>query len=98
MGRFLIGKLQFIKVGWKALMKAGLTLLKTYEQKLIQLKYEDLLHFLINDLIKSGFFHNNNYTTFVNMYKKIKLKDGLLNNLENEIMQDNKIKENDKIK
>jgi hypothetical protein len=74
-------------------MKAGLTLLKSYEQNLLQLKYEDLLHFLINDLIRSGFFQNSNYEGFLELYNSFKLKDGLLNNLENENIQEIKIKE-----
>ncbi len=55
------------------------------------MKYEEMLHFLINDLVKSGFFDNNNYQKFLSVYGKIKIKNGLINNLENEIMQDTKI-------
>jgi hypothetical protein len=72
-------------------MKTGLTLLKSYEQTLLGLKYEELLHFLINDLIKSGFFLNSNYEEFIDLYFSFKLKDGLLNNLENENIQEIKI-------
>jgi predicted DNA-binding protein YlxM (UPF0122 family) len=55
------------------------------------MKYEEILHFLINDFVKSGFFDNKNYQNFLSIYSKIKIKDGLINNLENEIMQDSKI-------
>jgi hypothetical protein len=72
-------------------MKAGITLLKTFERNIIPMKYEDMLHFLINDLVKSGFFDNKNYEQFLSVYNKIKIKNSLINNLENEIMQDNKI-------
>lgn len=74
-------------------MKAGLVLLKTYESTLIGLKYEELLHFLINDLIKSGFFKNENIDNFVKKSSQIKLKKELISNLENENIQDLKIKD-----
>ncbi len=54
------------------------------------MKYEEMLHFLINDLVKSGFFDNRNFDNFLSIYNKIKIKNGLINNLENEIMQDSK--------
>lgn len=74
-------------------MKAGLILLKTYESTLLQLKYEDLLHFLINDLIKSGFFKNENTENFIKKSEQIKIKTELISNLENENIQDLKIKD-----
>lgn len=82
-----------IQKGWKAIFKVGIVLLNNYQDTLIQLKYEDLLHFLINDLIKSGFFQNSNYEYFTDMMDKIDLKTELINNLENEYNQDKKIKD-----
>jgi hypothetical protein len=57
------------------------------------LKYEDLLHFLINDIIKYGFFQNSNYDYFINLTENINLPSGLLSNLENEFNLESKIKE-----
>jgi hypothetical protein len=74
-------------------MKGGLTLLKTFESTLLQLKYEDLLHFLINDLVRSGFFQNNNYENYLRVSSTVKIKTELMNNLENENIQDIKIRE-----
>ena len=73
-------------------------MLKTYESNLIQLKYEDLLHFLINDLIKSGFFQTANYEKFRDTFDSISIKNNLINNLENENIQDHKIKESEQNK
>ena len=73
------------------MIKAGLALLKNYESTLIQLKYEDLLHFLINDLLKSGFFNNQNYMTYIALIKKFKIDISLINNLESENIQEQKI-------
>jgi hypothetical protein len=72
-------------------MLTGLILLKSYESTLLQLKYEELLHFLINDLIKSGFFLSTNYENFIDLYNSLKIKDGLFNNIENENIQELKI-------
>ena len=68
-------------------------LVKHYENNLLQLKYEDLLHFLINDVIKYGFFQNSNYDYFINITKNVKLPSGLMSNLENEFNLEIKAKE-----
>ena len=73
-------------------------MLKYYEKTLTQLRYEDLLHFLINDIIKSGFFQNSNLDTYIQFSENIKIKSGLINNLENENLQESKYKENDEKK
>ena len=79
-------------------MKTGIIMLKYYEKTLTQLRYEDLLHFLINDIIKSGFFQNSNLDTYIQFSENIKIKSGLINNLENENLQESKYKENDEKK
>jgi hypothetical protein len=70
-------------------------LIKHYEHNLLQLKYEDLLHFLINDVIKYGFFQNSNYDYFINISKNVKLPSGLLSNLENEYYLELKARESE---
>lgn len=84
---------EFLLSGWKSIMKTGICLMKNFENTLISFKYEDLLHFLINDLIKSGYFMNGNYSKFVKEFSLIRIKIELINNLENECIQDIKIKE-----
>lgn len=59
------------------------------------LKHEDLLHFLINDIIKHGFFQNTNYDTFINICKNLQLPSGLISNLENEYLMDIAVKESE---
>jgi len=66
-------------------------MLKSYEKELVQFKYEHLLNFLINDLIKSRFFQNDNFDNFIEVSKSIKIKSGLINNLENEYIQGEKL-------
>jgi hypothetical protein len=74
-------------------MRTSLYLLKTYESMLITLKYEDLLHFLINEMTRTGFFLNSNLTEYSNLLKTTKIKSELINNLENEYIQGIKIKD-----
>ena len=78
-------------------MKAGIILLKYYEKTLTQLRYEDLLHFLINDIIKSGFFQNSNLDNYIMYSENLKIKSGLINNLENENLQESKYSDEKKI-
>lgn len=73
-------------------------MIKFYEENLLLMKYEELLHFLINDIIKYGFFQSNSFEAFLNIYKNIHIPSGLLSNLENEFMQDYKIKESEEKK
>ena len=79
-------------------MCTGLCIIKHYESSLIQFKYEELLHFLINDVIKYGFFQNNNYDYYLSLSKNLKLHSGLISNLENEYLLDLKVKELDEKK
>ncbi len=68
-------------------------IIKHYESSLLQLKYEELLHFLINDVIKFGFFNNSNYDYYLNLSKNLKLPSGLISNLENEFVLEIKVKD-----
>lgn len=87
----------FILNGWEALMKAGIVLLKIKEDNLLFMKYEELLHYLINDLIKKCFYSNENWEVFIQIYKKAVFKPGLLSNIENENIQEKRLKEIDEI-
>jgi hypothetical protein len=76
-------------------MRSGLYLLKTYESYLMTMIYEDLLHFLINEMTRSGFFQSKNLPCYNYLLKTTKIKTELINNLENEYIQDAKIKDLD---
>lgn len=84
---------EFILYGWKTILKTGLVLLKTYRDKLMSFKQEDMLNFLFNDILKSGFFTNKNYTNFIKMWNELVIPNELMNNLDNEYLQDLKIQE-----
>ena len=74
----------FIINGWKSIIKIGLCLMKHFEIKILTCDLEELLHFLINDVLKYDFFQNDNYDNLRNIYEKLKIENALIENLENE--------------
>ena len=85
----------FVLDGWLAIARIGLMLLKYYQNDLFNMEFEELLHFLINELKeKYDFFNNNNYDKFIQLYKEMKLPKGLVNNIENEYELNKKIIKN----
>ena len=85
----------FILDGWLAICRIGLMLLKFYQNDLFNMEFEELLHFLINELKeKYDFFNNNNYDKFIQLYNEMKLPKGLVNNIENEYELNKKINKN----
>ena len=82
----------FILDGWIAIARIGLMLLKYYQNDLFNMEFEELLHFLVNQLKeKYDFFNNNNYDKFIQLYREMKLPKGLVNNIENEYELNKKI-------
>ena len=78
--------------GYNCIIRIGLVLLKHYQDNLIRMKFEELLHFLINELKeKYEFFHNNNYEKFIELYNDMKIPKGLINNIENEYEIEKKV-------
>ena len=66
--------------------------MKYYQNDLFGMEFEELLHFLINELKeKYDFFNDDNYELFIQLYNEIKLPKGLVNNLENEYELNKKI-------
>jgi len=67
-------------------------LLKHYQKVLMEMNFEELLNFLINDLKeKYDFFNNNNYEKFMELYQDVKIPKGLVSNIENEYELEKKI-------
>ena len=82
----------FILDGWISIIKIGLMLLKHYEKVLMEMNFEELLNFLINDLKeKYDFFNNNNYEKFMELYQEMKIPRGLVSNIKNEYELEKKI-------
>ena len=74
----------FIINGWKSILKIGLCLIKHFEIKILSCDLDELLHFLINDILKFEFFQNENYDNLRNIYEKLKIENALIENIENE--------------
>ena len=74
----------FIIDGWRAINKIGLCLMKHFEKKILFMDTDELLHFLINDIINYDFFKNANYYDLRNIYDNLQIENGLIENIENE--------------
>ena len=86
----------FIVEGWKAVIKIGLCLMKHFENKILGLKYDELLHFLVNDILKYDFFQNNNYEKLRKIYFSLKIESGLIENIEKEYEINESMMKNEK--
>ena len=84
----------FIFSGWKSIIKIGLSLIKHFESKLLNLTFENLLHFLITDLVKSEFFSNQNFDKLMFISINFKIQGKLISNIENEYEMKRKIPQN----
>jgi hypothetical protein len=74
----------FIINGWKSIIKIGLCLIKHFETRILSCDLEELLHFLINDILKYDFFQNENYDNLRNIYEQLKIENALIENIESE--------------
>ena len=74
----------FIINGWKSIIKIGLCLIKHFETKILSCDLEELLRFLINDILKYDFFQNENYDNLRNIYEQLKIENALIDNIESE--------------
>ena len=81
----------FLFNGWKNIIKIGLSLIKHFESKLLNLTFENLLHFLITEIIKSDFFYNENFDKLMFITINFKIKGELISNIENEYEMKRKI-------
>ena len=75
----------FVLDGWTCIIRIGLLLLKYYQNYIFDLKFEEILQFLINEINKKyDFFNNSNYNKFIELYHEMKIPKGLVSNIENE--------------
>jgi hypothetical protein len=81
--------------GWKELMKVGIKLLNMYEKEVMKLRIEEMMQFLINDLLKKDFFHNKNVSNIELCFETTNIKKKLIKNIEDEYIQEGKISPQD---
>ena len=83
----------FLLSGWKSIFVTILCMLSYHKYEILDYKNDDLINFLINKLNYSDLFNNNNYNTFLELKKTIKIKKILLENLNEAFKKDNEIKQ-----
>ena len=69
---------------WKSIIVTSISLLKVYEPKIMLFSSEDILRFLINDIIKEHYFDNENCDRFMYISYNFKIDDKLIENIEKE--------------
>lgn len=75
----------FVLDGWICVVRIGLLLLKYYQNYIFDMKFEEILQFLINEMNqKYDFFNSSNYDKFIELYHEMKMSKGLVINIENE--------------
>ena len=75
---------EFFLKGWKTFLTTGLIIMKINEEKINHLKQEKILQFLVSDVLKSDFFDESFFESYLEMSKKFYIKNKLLRNLEAE--------------
>ena len=83
----------FILSGLKSLMEVGCVLLHSYENVLMCKRYEDMMEFLINEMLRSDFFSKKNTELVENFFNETKISKKLVKNIEEEFRQEQKLKE-----
>ena len=86
----------FITFGWKAMMAIGCAVLHSYETTLINMNYDDMMQFLINDILKSDFFSSKNEENIKNITDNVKISKKLIKNIGDEYNLEKKMEENNK--
>jgi len=86
----------FIIFGWKSMMAIGCAVLHYFENTLINMSYDDMMQFLINDILKSDFFSCKNEDNIKNILENIKISKKLIKNIEDEYNLEKKLEENTK--
>ena len=82
----------FFLKGWKAMMEIGIAALHSYENTLIKMGYEEMIQFLINDILKSDFFCCKNEENIKNIIYNKKVNKKLIKNIEDEYLLESKLK------
>ena len=74
-------------------MEVGCVLLHSYENVLMCKRYEDMMEFLINEMLRSDFFSKKNTEFVENFFNETKISKKLVKNIEEEFRQEQKLKE-----
>ena len=82
----------FILNGWSSLFSTLICVLKYFERKILSLKAEELIKFLVNDMGKNDLFSDDNFEEFYKLKKQFWINNDLLDKLLQEIKIEREIK------
>ena len=82
----------FILNGWCSLFSTLICVLKYLEKKIFELKPEELIKFLVNDIGKNELFIDDNFEIFYKLKKQYWITNDLLDKLYEEIKLEKEIK------
>jgi hypothetical protein len=74
----------FLFEGFNSIIKIGISCIKHYEDKILKLRFEELLQFLMNDIVKSDYFSNNNFEKLMFITVNFKIEEELFKSLHTE--------------
>ena len=83
----------FILSGLKSIMEVGCVALHSYENVLMSKRHDEMMQFIINDMLKSDFFSKNNIDFIENFFTETKISKKLVKNIEEEFNQEEKFKQ-----
>ena len=85
---------EFFVKGWKAFLTTGLIIMKTNEENIKNLKSEQILQFLVSEVLKADFFEEVFFELYQYLNKNFYIKNKLLRNLETEYFYEKNKKKN----
>jgi len=73
----------FFVEGWITVIRTGFTLINYYQEEIIKLKRDEIMNFMINNLIRLDLIKNENFIEFLKHYEisRKKIKKDLIQNL-----------------
>ena len=71
----------FLFSGWKAMFKIGISLIRNNTNEIFSLPYEQLVHYLNNDIMHSDFLKKSNKGEFINIFVNFKISNKLIDNI-----------------
>ena len=80
----------YILSGLKTIMEVGCVALHSYENILMSKRYEEMMEFLINEMLRSDFFSKKNQDFIENFFTN-KISKKLVKNIEEEYYQEQKL-------
>lgn len=75
---------EFITKGWVVILKVSICLLKVNEEKLLSMKYEEMLQFLINKITECWFFDNEYINEAICAMTSVNITSDIIHRLEDE--------------